>query len=82
MKIEVTNLVSHRDQRGIVQIACEGKPLGQMDVQTARQLAQQIEECAAIAECEAMLVAFLTTRLNLSIEQACAVLADFRQQRG
>jgi hypothetical protein len=79
--ITVTNLVSGRTLEALVAISFEGKQIGQLDVAHARQLAQQINECAAVAETEALLIGFLVERIGVSIEQAGAVLADFRAQR-
>jgi hypothetical protein len=81
-EITVQNLVSSRTREGIVEILFDGKSLGQMDVVTARKLAQDVHECAAVAECDAMLIGFLTDRGGLSVEQAGEVLRDFRARRG
>jgi hypothetical protein len=80
-QITVRNVVSRRTQEGLVEILHDEVLIGQLEPENARQLAGQIHECAAVAETEAMLVAFLMRRVKLTLEQAVQVLADFRTQR-
>lgn len=79
--ITITNLVSHGTRQGVVAIHHDGKQIGQMDPKTARQLAEQIHECAAVAETEAMLVGFLMEQIGLTLEQVTTVLGEFRRRR-
>lgn len=79
--IGVSNLVN-KDKEGLVQVELDGKPVCQLSISEARQFAQQVNELAAVAEVEAMLLAFLMDRVEISLEQAARVLADFRMRRG
>lgn len=80
--ITVRNLVSHRTKEGIVAIEFDGRPIGQLDTESAYKLSRDIAECAAVAELEAGLVDFLTTSVGLSLDQAAQVLGEYRRQRG
>ncbi len=81
-EFSVRNLVSNRTKEGLVELVLDGKPLAQLTVSEAREISQNINECAAVAECEAHLLAFLMDRIKLTTEQAAQILADFRQRRG
>jgi hypothetical protein len=80
--LSVANLVSHRTREGIVQLLQDDQPIAQMSPDEARSFASQIQECAAVAECEAHLIAFLTARVEVPMEYAIQVLKEFREQRG
>jgi hypothetical protein len=81
-QITVKNLVSHRTHEGIVAIEFDGKPIGQLDVESAYKLSRDISECAAVAELEASLFGYLRGQCGLSLDQAANFIADFRRKRG
>jgi hypothetical protein len=80
--LEVSNLVSARTREGLVRLALDGKELAQLSVAQARDLAQNLHECAAVAETEAMLIVFLMDVVELDLSRAVQILADFRMRRG
>lgn len=53
----------------------------QMPPDNARELAQNLLQCAEAADMDAIVMQFLTERLHQPIEAAAAVLNDFRTLR-
>jgi hypothetical protein len=79
-EFEVTNIVSHRTGKGMLDVAWMGQ-LAQMTPEKARETAWILLEAAAVAEAEAMLMRFLRERVGLSPEKAAGMLSDFRRYR-
>ena len=78
--IWVETLVSHRTGEPVVQISWYDH-IGQFSPADARQLAQQLNEAAAIAENDAFLCAFLRDKIGLEPEAYGQILVEFRKYR-
>lgn len=73
-------LVSRATGDGKIDVVWHGA-LNQIDTKTAREIAWMLLQAATDAEAEAILMRFLTVKLQISQQIAAAVLGDFRQYR-
>ena len=78
--INVTTLISNRDQSGRVHIEGPGVKL-QLIADDARALAGNIAEAATFAEADAFLFAFARQTIGADVNAAAVLLSEFREFR-
>ena len=78
----LTTILSRRDHSAQVAVEFNGKPLTQMDVETARELAMNFLQCAEAAEQDAMVWALLRTQMGVEEDTAASFIHQMRAHRG
>lgn len=79
--LTVSNIVSAQTGEGLVSVELDGQLLARLDIKSAREFATHVSECAAVAECEANLLRFLSKTVGQPLDECAAILAEFRQFR-
>lgn len=78
--IEIATILSHRTKEGMVEFTLNGEKT-QMDLAKAREVRGMLDGAIEAAVSDALIFKFLTTKVGLSEEKACAALLDFRELR-
>jgi hypothetical protein len=75
-----TAIFGHKQRQGLVQIECPRRRVV-LDPVDARDFAMNVLACAEASEQDETLLSFLQNELHLDVDQAFAVLIDFRRIR-
>lgn len=78
--VEIGTILSHRTKEGVVEFQLNGERT-QWELSKAREIHKMLGEAIEAAVSDALIYAFLTTKVKLSEDQAARALLDFRELR-